>query len=665
MNVRFLSLIQTRFIIATVFIVALIMFLSFYYEVLKGREELFSLMQKEAYSLAESIERSSNIVISSAEHLEEQLNERLFSISNFLAHLDAENLLSQKELRKYCKENEIYNVSIYDRNGNLVKTNDPLNIPIPDKRKISRMLYPIFSGEKNRIVIGIEKGQTENSGFYIIATQRKHVMGGAILLSVNLVNISDIRASIGIGRLMKEIGNNGGIEYILIQDTIGIIAASKTISEISRIESEDFLKTSIQKDTILSRITTFQGKDIFEVVKPLFMNKEFIGLIRIGLSIDELQALESRMKGRVFILTLVIIALTILTFLVVLINQNLQMSQKRIKDVETFTSNILENMQDAVVTIDLENRVMIFNKGAEKLFGIQSDLIVGKRLSEINIKCMDKIFSSTMPGTEMLITCPDNTEHNISISMTKMGTSITAVIRDITETKRLQQEVERKEKFSALGKLAGQVAHEIRNPLNAINMIAQRYDKEFKPVQNLQEYEEITKVLLKELQRVNKIIQQFLLFARPPEPNFSETTLKELINHVAKLFENQASSKGIILNYWTEGDGIIKVDSNQMTQALLNLLQNALDATEKGGNITLSAKITGLSANIEVIDNGRGIPPEDINKIFDLYYTTKPNGTGMGLAITQQIINQHKGTIKVDSKIGVGTIFTINIPCNP
>ena len=232
----------------------------------------------------------------------------------------------------------------------------------------------------------------------------------------------------------------------------------------------------------------------------------------------------------------------------------------------------------------------------------------------------------------------------------------------MTETLRLKKEVERREKLSAMGELAAGVAHEIRNPLNAISMIAQRFGREFKPARGVKEYRAITDVLQKESQRVNNIINQFLRFARPPKLKLSYITVKQLVNHAATLFESQAKAKKVNFQFEYGQDRNINVDMEQMTQALLNLLQNSLDAAEKGGKILLFADCNDDELIIRVEDDGVGIPPERLSKVFDLYFTTKKRGTGMGLAITHQIINLHRGKIEVQSKPGKGTTFLIKIP---
>jgi two-component system, NtrC family, sensor histidine kinase HydH len=213
-----------------------------------------------------------------------------------------------------------------------------------------------------------------------------------------------------------------------------------------------------------------------------------------------------------------------------------------------------------------------------------------------------------------------------------------------------------------MGELASGVAHEIRNPLNAISMIVQRFEHEFKPRNAVKEYHSLTHVLKNETARVNGIIQQFLKFARPPKIRLAEVSAEDFTAHITALFESQAELKGIIFTSHCEINNSIYIDHELMTQALLNLLQNGLDATIKGGSISLRVFRKDTSLIFEIKDSGSGIPSDKLDKVFDLYFTTKADGNGMGLAITQQIISQHRGNIEVHSEPGRGSTFSIRLP---
>ena len=236
------------------------------------------------------------------------------------------------------------------------------------------------------------------------------------------------------------------------------------------------------------------------------------------------------------------------------------------------------------------------------------------------------------------------------------------MIKDLTNTKRLEEEAKRNEKLSAMGELASGVAHEIRNPINAIGMIAQRLNKEFTATSNQNEYSNITQLLRTEVNRINKIITQFLSYAKPIELNIKPVDIKTLFDEVYHLFEDQAKQKGISFIKSYSDSIIVNLDHDLTKQALMNLVQNSIDATNSDGQIKLGYSKAKSDLLIEISDTGEGIPEEKQKKIFDLYFTTKKEGNGLGLSISQKIISQHNGSISFESARNKGTTFKINLP---
>ncbi len=218
----------------------------------------------------------------------------------------------------------------------------------------------------------------------------------------------------------------------------------------------------------------------------------------------------------------------------------------------------------------------------------------------------------------------------------------------------------RRDRLSAMGELASTVAHEVRNPLNAIAMSAQRLRREFLASvpdgqdEDRAELEQLLGVVEGETRRINDVVQQFLEYARPPKLAPREMDLAAGVRDVVEASRAMAEARGVSLAVETSGSGPAVVDAVQLRQAVENLVRNAIEATPAGGSVTVSVITGGKGHSIEVRDTGSGIAPEDLPKVFDLYFTTKPDGTGVGLAVTQQIVSAHGGTIEVDSGPGAG-----------
>jgi two-component system sensor histidine kinase HydH len=536
-------------------------------------------------------------------------------------------------------------------------------------------LAPIFSGSAKRLVIGLREAQMEYGTRFAVAVRRTRPVGGAIVLNIDAAQLLEFRKSTGIGKLLQDLGNHAGIEYVVMQDRDGILVASGKVKEMSTIEKDSVLTEAMSRDSVFTRMIPFDSTEVYEVIKPFHYQGTIASVFRIGFSTEELRAAESRTMRRISIMSLLVIGIGVLIISALVINQNYQLVSQRYRSIQAFTGSILEQMQDAVITVDHADKVTIFNARAEELFGISADQVDGKNLKDLKTskagRCIVDLFSREDHPEEQELTCAASHPRIISVRLsvsTKADNSIesrTIVIRDLTEAKTLEREVQRKEKLTAMGQLASGVAHEIRNPLNAISMIAQRYEKEFVPRRKVKEYKSLNSILQKETQRVNGIIQQFLQFARPPKLQRRPVHIRQFIDQIVTLFEGQARSKKIRFEVKHGTEGSVTIDNDKMTQVLLNLLQNALDATPARGTITLSTLRHEENVSLAVEDNGSGIPADQLEKIFNLYYTTKRSGTGMGLAITQQLVSLHDGKIEVASKPGKGSKFTITIPIRP
>jgi len=385
------------------------------------------------------------------------------------------------------------------------------------------------------------------------------------------------------------------------------------------------------------------------------------------------RATEARMLRRALIMTGVLVVIGVLALVAIASGKRYRLLSREYVDFQSMTGTILEHMGDAVVSIDAEDRIALINRQAERLLAIPAGLVQGRRLAELESRdreVLARLFSAREELTELELSAEDGSVRTVSVSVSRAGGAAlpgatrTAVVRDLTESKRTERELNRREKLSAMGELASGLAHEIRNPLNAMSMIAHRLAKEFQTTRDSEEYQHLTGVLRSEVQRVSRDIQRFLEFARPQKPNAAQVHLEQFFSDVSALFEGQAIRKGVRFSATVEPGTTATLDREQMTQALLNLLQNALDATETGGSIRLSGSTRAGKTVITVSDTGSGIPREKLDAVFNLYYTTKDNGTGMGLPITQQIVSQHGGRITVASAPGKGSEFTITIPAS-
>lgn len=241
--------------------------------------------------------------------------------------------------------------------------------------------------------------------------------------------------------------------------------------------------------------------------------------------------------------------------------------------------------------------------------------------------------------------------------------------RHLARIEEMRKRLEQSERLSSLGQLAAGVAHEIRNPLNAISMASQRLQREYMPCEQDKgaDFGRLTGVIRDEIRRLNVIIEDFLTFSRSRRLELREFSLTEVIQKLARLMGEEARVRGIALTVRPEQDSLmVPMDVDKLQQALINIVKNAMESIDGTGSIGIvMEKQPGDRAVVRIADTGSGLAPGEVEKIFDPDYTTKEKGLGLGLPIAYEIIRGHGGTIRVQSSPGQGTTFEIELPTKP
>ncbi|MEN3038728.1 MAG: ATP-binding protein [Candidatus Kryptonium sp.] len=346
---------------------------------------------------------------------------------------------------------------------------------------------------------------------------------------------------------------------------------------------------------------------------------------------------------------------------------------------ERVLHSIIQNYSDAVIALDNDYKIFFWNKGAERIFGYTADEMIGKTVDSIipsDLKEkgeLEWLFAETLRRgyienyeTERITKDGRRIIVNLSRSLIKdengeiLGSI--AIVRDVTKVKELEKQIQHSDKLALIGQIAAGIAHEIGTPLNVISGNAEYIIME---MGEDNPYKEELETIISQAERIANLIKQLLEFARPRKPNYTKVNVNRELSHVVELLKHQFERSNIKLNLkFSENIPNIYADCSQIHQVFLNIIVNAIQAINQNGSIEIETFAKDGYVNIKFKDNGVGILPEHIDKIFEPFFTTKEagKGTGLGLAVSKRIIDEHNGKIEVESTPGKGTTFTVKFP---
>jgi two-component system sensor histidine kinase HydH len=673
---KFLANIRLRYVVIITLLLGLILFLIAFFGIRQSKSNMLRVMEKEGMALLESLILASQNTVRANALIEELVGERLRDIAKSVNQMEKDGKVTNSRLESIVKENDLSRIDILDQDMNLKYSSHPSEKEIYQDSTVSVLssVERVLEDKEDEAVFGIEAKTLLAEKSYAAVVKRSKAKGAVVVIA-SASYLESFKKEIGIGYLIQKISQESGVEYIVLQSMEGIVLASKKVEKMLKIEEDPFLQNALTEDVAKSRITSFEGEDVLEVVKAFRSEEIPSGVFRIGLSLTEYKKVASSYQKQMILFSVILFSLGLLIIGMVIINQNYFLLDRSYKEIKTLTGNVLEAMHSAVVAVDEEGKIFMLNRLAEDLFGISRDHAINRDYNSLfpDDPCLlNQTLQSkrttrdvetgyrTLSGEDKALligtSCLFDEEKKLKGAV--------AVIHDITELKKYEEEAKRAERLSALGNLAAGVAHEIRNPLNAISITTQRLKSEFVPQKDKEEYKAFTQIILDEIKRLDDIINQFLSLAKAQKLSLVSTDMSRFINEVTNLAEVEAKNKNIRVIKRIDQLPEIKINPDELKKAILNIMLNGIQAVSPSGELSISSYVDDAQRNIiiRIEDSGAGIPKENLSKIFQPYFSTKEKGTGLGLSIAYRIISDHKGKIEVESESGKGTAFIIRLP---
>ena len=362
----------------------------------------------------------------------------------------------------------------------------------------------------------------------------------------------------------------------------------------------------------------------------------------------------------------------------------------RLAQEKGFLETVFNAIQEGIIVTDAKGRITYLNGAACELFGLETSDAIGKRLDE-RVRGLDwqSLTQSAGPiSRDMEIFYPANRFINFyivpliiesrdsvagnGVSGPRSATAATAeqvghamILRDITESRRSAQETIESERLNALTLLAAGVAHEIGNPLNSLHIHLQLMERKVREFDDnaKAELQDSIDVARSEIGRLDSIVTQFLRAIRPSRPQLHPENVNTIVEEAVRFFAPEIRDRDVAVEQELRSDlPLLQIDRDQMKQAFYNVIKNSLEAMKRRGSLRIHTDMDDKHVLISFIDSGGGMSPEDLSRVFEPYFTTKPFGTGLGLLIVRRIVREHGGELSIESSQGQGLTLTIRLP---
>jgi len=475
------------------------------------------------------------------------------------------------------------------------------------------------------------------------------------------------------------------IDYIIITENRGNIIADSDPSMVGQKYGLDLDIREIaqSREVRWRQAANPEGANTFEVYRgffPLFLDspdakndpekKRENLVVYVGFNMDKIEKAVAADTRNTIIRIIVLLLVGSSAIISLFFVQAYRLTRSTLSRMRAFSETLVKNMPIGLIALDDAGKVISCNEKAQDILRLFCpDELGGEDKAALPVPLQDLLAELPEKGGLLerdveVITSRDEKRkwETVAAEFTDEESSAGKIllIRDVTQIRELEQEVARSRHLTSISSLAAGVAHEIRNPLSSIKGFAV-YLKD--RLQSDSEDKKTADIIVAEVERLNRVITQLIEFARPLELKKEKTRVSDLVGHAIKLIEAEAHKSNVEINInMAKQEPAVEVDADKIKQVLLNIFLNALAAMKNGGRLDISLGQEKDGLCVVIVDTGIGIAEADLPRVYDPYFTSKPAGTGLGLAVVQKIMEAHGGRIAVESSKGRGTQVSLLFP---
>ena len=493
----------------------------------------------------------------------------------------------------------------------------------------------------------------------------------------------------GLQKLLMETAQQPDIDYIIVTDNKGNIIADSDPAQVGDKYGLDLDigLLALSHDILWRQVANPQGAGTFEVYRGFFPQERFSEQIKpaqsksknkktgnmiifVGLNMAAIEKADKEDTRNTIIIALILLLIGSSAIISLFLAQAYSLARTSLSRVTIFSEALVKNMPIGLIALDDQGKIVTCNEKAQAVFEVTCSDALGREALTLLPAPLKKILtelpvSGGFLERDIQLISALGIEHIWeAVAAGLMDKGIPAgrilLIRDVTTIRQMENEVTRSRHLNSIGSLAAGVAHEIRNPLSSIKGFAVYFKER---LSGNKEDEQMADVMIAETDRLNRVISQLIEFAKPLELKKEKVKFVELVHHTIKLIAADAQKNKISVEIDAAADlSEVEVDPDKIKQVLLNIFLNSLAALKDGGKLTIELAPRADNLTVIISDNGAGIKKLDLPRIYDPYFTSKPAGTGLGLAVVQKIMEAHGGKINVESTVGLGTKVFLFFP---